>query len=441
MSLEIAKNKVFKVCIDDFAFKKRYSYGTIMVDIESHRIIDLLDSREKEPVTQWLKTFPNLKVVSREGSLTYSSAISDSHPDAIQVSDRFHLLKNLSEAFEKYMLRLFPARLEIPVTEASRTLEMQALLDTRNRAQRIRFSKLKYSEGFTVSEIALVMHASISTISKYLLIKDEDIPDDINSARERQHKEAMNKMKQKIENVKKLHEQGCSIEEICRITGHISQTIRKYLSGECSLINGHYDYRRPGKLQKYEKEILELRSQGITYPQITKIIRAKGYDGSVAALRVFMQKEREHQKNSETKDSEHKEYIARKWMIQLIYRDIEKVKGITPRQYEEVVKKYPVLGTTYQILQQFHEIIFSKKPELLDSWIYEAEKLEITEVNAFIAGIKKDLEAVKNSIIYQYNNGLAEGSVNKLKVIKRIMYGRNSFELLKTKVLHLEYMH
>lgn len=412
-----------------------------MVDIESHRIIDLLDSRDKEPVAQWLKTFPNLKVVSRDGSLTYSSAISDSHPNAIQVSDRFHLLKNLSEALEKYMLRLFPARLEIPATQTSRTPEMQALLDTRNRAQRIRFSKLKYSEGFTVSEIALVMHASISTISKYLLIKDEDIPDDINSVRERQHKEAMNKMKQKIENVKKLHEQGCSIEEICRITGHISQTIRKYLSGECSLINGHYDYRRPGKLQKYEKEILELRSQGMTYPKITEIIRSKGYDGSVAALRVFMQKEREHQKNSETKDSERNEYIARKWMIQLIYRNIEKVNGITQRQYEEVVKKYPVLGSAYQILQQFHEIVFSKKPELLVSWICEAEKLEITEINSFVAGIKKDLEAVRNSIVYQYNNGLAEGSVNKLKVIKRIMYGRNSFELLKTKVLRLEHMH
>jgi len=409
-----------------------------MVDLESHRIVDLLDSRDKEPVTQWLKTYPNLTVVSRDGSLTYSSAISDSHPDAIQVSDRFHLLKNLSEALEKYMLRLFPARMEIPATEITRTPEMQALLDTRNRAQRIRFAKQKYKEGFTVSEIALVMHASFTTIDKYLLIKDEDIPEDVNSIRERQHKQAINMMKQKIENVRKLHEQGCSIEEICKITGHIRQTIKKYLSEECSLINGHYDYRRPGKLQKYEKEILELRSQGMTYPKITEIIRAKGYNGSVAALRVFMQKEREHQKNANAKSIEHKEFIARKWMIQLIYRDIEKVKGITHDQYEEVMKKYPILGRAYQVLKQFHEIIFSKKSEMLDSWIYEAEKLEISEINSFTAGIKRDLEAVKNSIIYQYNNGLAEGSVNKLKVIKRIMYGRNSFELLKSKVLRLE---
>ncbi len=143
-----------------------------MVDIESHRIIDLLDSRDKEPVTQWLKTFPNLKVVSRDGSLTYSSAISASHLDATQVSDRFHLLKNLSEALEKYMLRLFPARLEIQVREISRTPEMQALLYTRNRAQRIRFAKKKYEEGFAVSEIALLMHASSTTIGRYLLVQE-----------------------------------------------------------------------------------------------------------------------------------------------------------------------------------------------------------------------------------------------------------------------------
>ncbi len=412
-----------------------------MVDIETHRIIDLLDSRDKGPVTQWLKSFPNLEVVSRDGSHTYSSAIAEAHPNAIQVSDRFHLLKNLAEAVEKYMLRLFPARLEIPATEIIRGPEMQALLNTRNRAQRIRFTKEKYEEGFTVSEIALVMHASISTISKYLAIKDEDIPEDTSSVRERQHKEAMTMMDQRIANVRRLHEQGCSIEEIVRVTGHIRNTIKRYLAKDCSNVNGHYDCRRPGKLQAYETEILKLRSKGMTYAKITEMIREKGYDGSVAALRVFMQKEREHQKRAETEDREPKEYIARKWMVQLIYRNVEKVKGITQKQYEAVLKKYPILGKAYQMLQQFHTLIFSKKADELDLWIDETEKIEIAEINSFLAGLKKDLAAVKNGIVYPYNNGLAEGSVNKLKLVKRIMYGRNSFELLKSKTLLLEAMH
>ena len=69
------------------------------------------------------------------------------------------------------------------------------------------------------------------------------------------------------------------------------------------------------------------------------------------------------------------------------------------------------------------------------------QKYDIPELQTFINGIKKDLTAVKNGIIYSYNNGLAEGSVNKIKVIKRIMYGRNSFELLKAKVLFGELFH
>lgn len=363
-----------------------------MVDINSHRIIDLLDSRDKEPVTQWLKSFPNLEVISRDGSHTYASAIADAHPNALQVSDRFHLLKNLSEALEKYMLRLFPARLEIPMTETARSPQMQALLDTRNRTQRIRFAKQKYIQGFAINKIALMMHASISTISKYLAIlaiKDEDIPEDISSARERQHRETVNMMKQKIANVRKLHEQGCSIEEIVRVTGHIRNTVKRYLSEDCSGINGHYDCRRPGKLQPYEKEILRLRSEGMTYEKITEIIRAKGYDGSVAALRVFMQKEREHQKQAETEVPEQKEYIARKWMVQLIYRSIEKVKGITQKQYEAVLERYPILGRAYQMLEQFHTLVFSKKADELEPWICETQKLDITEINSFLSGIKK----------------------------------------------------
>jgi len=55
-----------------------------------------------------------------------------------------------------------------------------------------------------------------------------------------------------------------------------------------------------------------------------------------------------------------------------------------------------------------------------------------------VNGLKRDIQAVRNAIIYEYNNGLAEGSVNKLKVIKRIMYGRNKFEMLKQEVLLLE---
>ena len=83
----------------------------------------------------------------------------------------------------------------------------------------------------------------------------------------------------------------------------------------------------------------------------------------------------------------------------------------------------------------FYEIIYSKHEEKLDAWLVKLEKFNILELQTYVNGIRPDIVAVKNGIAMQYNNGLAEGSVNKLKGIKRIMYGRNSFELLKAKVL------
>ncbi len=76
--------------------------------------------------------------------------------------------------------------------------------------------------------------------------------------------------------------------------------------------------------------------------------------------------------------------------------------------------------------------------ELLHTWISESEALELNELTSFLNGIKKDMDAVENACTLPYNNGLAEGSINKLKTIKRIMYGRNSFGILRNKLLLLE---
>jgi len=105
----------------------------------------------------------------------------------LQVSDRFHLLKNLSEVVEKYMRRLFPSRLEIPATAGAKSLEMQALYDTRNRVERIRFARKKRAEGYAMNDIALLLHSTQETISKYLAIPEAAIPEEPVNAREAQH--------------------------------------------------------------------------------------------------------------------------------------------------------------------------------------------------------------------------------------------------------------
>ncbi len=437
----VDKSTVKIVCVDDFAFRKRYSYGSVMVDLETHRIIDIIDSRETTAVAEWLKTYPNLSVISRDGAQAYASASSNSHPKTLQISDRFHLLKNLSEAVEKYMRRLFPTRLEIPATAATQSPEMQALYNTRNRSERIRFAQSKRDEGYTINDIALLLHSSVSTISKYLALPKDEISKANMNVREAQHLDYMNQKQKAVDEVRQLYSNGHTVDEITRLTGHTTVTVNKYLKADCQLNNGHYDCRMPGKLAPYEQDVITMRSQGITYTKIHEAICSKGYSGTVASLRVFMQNERTHQKAVHMLTTEPKEYIPRKFMCQLIYRELEKVKGLTLEQYDAAVKKYPMLGQLYSLLKEFHRIVFSQKSDELDEWLIKSIKLDIDEINTYVTGLKSDLDAVKNGIRYKYNNGLAEGSVNKIKLIKRIMYGRNSFLLLKAKVLLNEYFY
>lgn len=431
------KDRIFKICLDDFALKKRYSYGTIMIDLESHRIIDILDSREKEPVTEWLKKYPNLEIVSRDGSQTYASAIIEAHPNAIQISDRFHLIKGLSEAVNKYIVRKFPSRVEISAVTVQ-TPEMQALYDTSNRAQRIKYAHQRRKDGLTISEIALLLHSGTTTISKYLSIPENEIPEDRKISRERQHQLAIEQKQKEVNETRDLYSQGYTVEEIARIMHHIPQTVKKYLDPSYSVVSVRYDSRIPGKLAPFENRVLELRSQGYTYQRIHDIISKAGYNGSVASLRMFIQKERAHVKSQCQNTENQKEYVQRRSLCQLVYKNLEKVQNISNEQYETVIKEYPILGELYTLIKEFNKIIFSQKAEELEAWISGAKKYDIPELQSFLEGTCKDLEAVKNGIIHKYNNGLAEGSINKLKLIKRIMYGRNSFELLKSKILLYE---
>ena len=236
-----------------------------MVDLESHRIIEMIPSRETIDVSRWLATFPNIKVVSKDGASTYSSAATDSHPEAVQVSDRFHLIKGLSEAISKYIIREFSARVEIPLAEAISD-EMAALYNTANRQLRIRFAHKKRKEDLTVSDIALLLHSSPATIRKYLAIPQDGIPEDRATSQERQHQLALQQKQQEVDEVRRLARDGYPIEQISAMMHHTCKTIQNYLNPDYSVADDHYNARIPGKLASYERDVIELRSQGLTYP-------------------------------------------------------------------------------------------------------------------------------------------------------------------------------
>jgi transposase len=105
---------------------------------------------------------------------------------------------------------------------------------------------------------------------------------------------------------------------------------------------------------------------------------------------------------------------------------------------DKIYQRYPIYKQIIELVNMFRQMVRERNVNELSTWIDTAKSFENTYINSFIGGITRDMSAVKNAIAFDYNNGLAEGSVNKLKVMKRIMYGRNSFELLRKKMLRSE---
>lgn len=245
------KASIKKVCVDDFALPKKFFYGTVMVELESHRIIDMIPSREAIDVSRWLAAFPNIQVISRDGTSTYSSAATDSHPEAVQASEWFHLIKGLSETINKYIIREFPASVEIPLAEAASD-EMAALYNTANRSLRIRFAHKKRKEGLTVYDIALLLHSSPATIRKYLAIPENEFLVDRTTSWERQQL-ALQQKQQEADKARRLAREGHPIEQISAMLHDTCKSIQNYWNSSYRITDGHYNARIPGKLAPMRK--------------------------------------------------------------------------------------------------------------------------------------------------------------------------------------------
>ena len=98
-------NQIKIIGVDDFAFKRGRTYGTIIVNQETKRVIDLLPDRSSTALSTWLKQYPSIEVITRDRSLEYSKGCSEGAPQATQVLDRWHLLKNLRDAVEHFLER------------------------------------------------------------------------------------------------------------------------------------------------------------------------------------------------------------------------------------------------------------------------------------------------------------------------------------------------
>lgn len=241
--------------------------------------------------------------------------------------------------------------------------------------------------------------------------------------------------------VRTLKKEGLSIAGISQRTGFTAMTIRNYLSNDFSPVNAHYGKQREGKLEPFRAEVLQLKSDCLKYREIHAIIKEKGCCGTQDAIRGFISKERRIQRDILSNGVGTEELVDKKWLIRLLYKPIEEIKGVSKQQLEFVLSSYPLYESVLSIVNEFKAVLKSKNSQTLLPWMEKASAAGLTELDSFIEGLRLDIDAIMNAITYDYSNGLAEGTVNKIKVIKRIMYGRCRFPLLKNKCILLDYFH
>ena len=116
------------VGVDDFAYKKRNTYGTIVVDEKTHNTVAILDGRDSDTLKEWLSKNKHIKTVTRDRAGAYASAIREMLPDAVQIADRFHLHQNLLEVIRNVINSRIPVNVKIPIeidteTESEKTTQ------------------------------------------------------------------------------------------------------------------------------------------------------------------------------------------------------------------------------------------------------------------------------------------------------------------------------
>jgi len=416
-----------------------------MIDIETHRVIDLIPSRDCEEVVKWLKSYPNLHVVSRDGSITYKKAITLAHPKAIQVSDRFHILKNLTSYCKDYLMKYFKPKVKIDLENKMEVINVTTKSNIQNKKltleEKITIAIQLLDDGLGKSQICKQLNMDIRVFNKLLAMSYYERSAYLKSSLQILHQERVKRKLELIATVRDMHNNKYSKRAIARNLGMAFVTVTKYLDENVSAINGNYNVKRKSILDPFLEEIDMLIDKGYTSSEIENSIRLDGYNGSDSTIRNYRArlKKSNHEiyKSDKTSPST-TELVERNKLLNLLYKPIIKVKGLTIEFVNKVNEKYPCYKEIIDLVSEFRMILKSKAINKIDKWMQQASALKNRYINSFINGITRDITAVKNAIIYDYNNGLAEGSVNKLKVIKRIMYGRNSFDMLYKKLLWLE---
>jgi transposase len=399
--------------VDDWAFRKGHRYGTILYDLETHQPVELLPDRTAESLSAWLKVHPGVEIISRDRASAYSEGAREGAPDAVQVADRFHLLKNLGDALERLLDRkrslLKQVAKDIPPPEVA--------------------SAPKTPLQGSLAEAEAPDKTSLKPLTQA----------------ERQSQRRRLERFLRYEQAQELYQQGLNLCQIAAQMQLTRKTVRTFVRAqtfpERSVRTG--DTRQ---LDAYTSYLPKRWQEGCHNARLLwEEVRERGYPGCYTAVKTYLHSFRKPCPSpgsvlpgSSTPATARKAVSVRAVVTALLRPETQR----TP----EETALLNCLDHLWEPFRQFHAtaqeflaLVRSAKPkdqtEPLTQWIVAAESSGVMDMVSFAAGIKKDVAAVVAGLSLPWNNGPVEGSVNRLKMIKRQMYGRAGFALLRRRVL------
>ena len=403
--------------IDDISTRKGMKYATVIYDLKTHHLIALLEGREKEDIIPWLKAHPKIIVVARDRASAYAEAINEILPNAIQIADRFHLFDNLIKHLKDLFYSEIPDKIVIKNGEikekATKVLKELADIDETI------LNKLNYTNDSPIDEDGNII---------------EFIDCEYDLSEERYQKQDENR-KKKYENIINMrNEVNLSIEELATKYNYNKKTVKKYLLMSDDEVNQikirkKYNTKKETKFSKYKNIVYKMLMDNQPYEYIIAYVLKSGFNGTIIRLKDKIWK---LAKNNNIKGIKftHNQYVYSN--DQIIVTRLELLKFILTiddnklnnnnikNNIELIESQFPKVKEIKTIFEDFHNTIFSKDEETLDVFI----KLYKDVIPSFCNGLKKDIAAVKNAISDSINSGFVEGNNNKIKLIKRIVYGK-----------------
>jgi transposase len=387
---------------DDWAKRRGRSYGTILVDLERRRPIELLPDREAGTLTAWLKEHKGVEVATRDRATYYADGITAGAPNVLQVADRFHLMKNLREVVERVL-----------------------------NAQR---------KALRAAALALSPHRALSQSLKNQALPPLHPKSDPSrrSAKELLQQQARRERRiERYEEIKLMHAAGSSISAIARRLGMQRATVRMFLRADEYPEARHGS--QPSKVQPFAEYLRERWLAGChNARQLYREIKAQGYRGHVKVLQAYLEPWREMLPEAIRRMHGVPEVRtpAPRMVAWWLLLDEGKLKDEERAFVAQITSRGPEIRTAQKLAREFQRLLRSRDEPKMDAWFKAVEGSNVVEFKNFAKGLRRDEAAVRAAMKTDWSNGQTEGQVNRLKLLKRQMYGRAKFDLLRARVLY-----